>query len=73
MQEEDSKINKVFFITSKQQRLEKYIEYNIQNDSGINNFTTLYTKTIKIKDENYIIRVNSFHIYPNDLNKKKNR
>ena len=71
MQEEDSKINKVFFITSKQQRLEKYIEYNIQNDSGINNFTTLYTKTIKIKDENYIIRVNRFLIYRNDLNKKK--
>ena len=71
MEGEENKTFKVFFITSNQKRLEKYIEYNVQNDSGIKDFNTLYIKALRCGDEDYVVRINSFNIYPNDLNKKK--
>ena len=71
MEGEENKAFKVFFITSNQKRLEKYIEYNVQNDSGIKDFNTLYIKALRCGDEDYVVRINSFNIYPNDLNKKK--
>ena len=46
-------------------------EYNVQNDSGIKDFNTLYIKTLRCGDEDYVVRINSFNIYPNDLDKKK--
>ena len=42
----------------------------MQNDSGIKDFNTLYIKSLRCLDENFVIRINSFNIYPNDLNKK---
>ena len=62
--------DKVFFITSNQSKLDKLVDYKVQEKNGVSNFQNIYQETIKYRREDFTTSVFSFEILPKELKDK---